>query len=175
MGKQCWDLGNTKNNTYVVHDAFHRRGDGFEPSVRVLGKPRDAFAVVHAVGRVRVEISAVASFRGAHLPIPRGVLVVVVHTKQERVRSLEWKLKTRHFANHGGAHCDDVGSLSGSETTELEGGAETRVGEEMARRRQRAHEAVARHRESTFGTFRWFEFFSSRLKVALSVPFFFQI
>ena len=78
----------------VVHQSLHRGGDGLEPSVRMLRKPRDALAVVHPVIGGRIEISPVASPGRSHLPIAGRVLVVVVDREEEGIWGLERKRQT---------------------------------------------------------------------------------
>ena len=67
--------------------AYYR--NGFEAAVRVPGKTRDAFTVVHAPAVARFKILAdVATRKGggwSQYLIATRVLVEVVHAEQERV------------------------------------------------------------------------------------------
>ena len=144
----------------VVDDASHRRGDSLEAAMGMLREPGDAVAVVHAVRRVGVEVRAVAAARRAHLLVPGGVLVVVVHREQERVGGLERELQPAHLADDGRAAHRARGRLGsgprGAEVREARGGAgrgtreggraETGVGQET-RETQRAHVTVAHRRQ----------------------------
>ena len=80
----------------VVHEAAPRYGDGLEPSMWVLWKPRNSFsAMVHAPARwvSKVGADTMPSKRsvGAHLLIATRVAVQVVNCEEEGALTLKRK------------------------------------------------------------------------------------
>jgi hypothetical protein len=84
----------------MVQQAAPHDGDGFEAAVRMLRKPRDDLAVVHAPAVLALEVLAqVASRERCARPeavVAGRVVVVVVNTEQERIARLPGKALRRH-------------------------------------------------------------------------------
>ena len=49
--------------------------------MRVLRKARNAIAMVHPIGGVRVKIGAIASARRLHLVVAGGILILVINAE----------------------------------------------------------------------------------------------
>src|SRR6476660_2544059 len=87
----------------MIDVAASDNGDGFEAAVRVLRKPGDDVAVIHAPSVLAAEVLAdlVAGERRVRpeAVVPLREVVDVVHAEQERVLRLPARGKGRHCDN----------------------------------------------------------------------------
>ena len=68
----------------MVNDPINGGRDGFKAPMRMLGKPRYLFTMIHAVGRGGVEIRSVAPSGRLQVSVGRRrILILVVNAKQK--------------------------------------------------------------------------------------------
>jgi hypothetical protein len=88
----------------VVNNAVHGGGNGFEAAVRVTGKTRNRFTVIHSIVGAGVKVLAVACYGRFHGGVAGRIVVLVIDAEQKRIQRRHGTLRYGPTGQNGGSN-----------------------------------------------------------------------